>query len=584
MAENKIDAIQAAKSVWDVLDNVLRNVFTRNQLGEVLLPFVVLRRMDGILEKTNEDVYQAYERYKNVLTEDKIAPALRKAAGGHKFYNTSRFTFASLQGDAQNIDINFRTYINGFSPEVQDILKNFNFDAVVQKLIRHGILYAMIQKMSTFDYSPEAIDDHVMGSIFEEIIRLANESNNQTAGEHFTPRDAIKLMSAILFEPDRDTLRQPGTIRTIYDPTCGTGGMVNIGKDYIRNVICADLDDKQKPTINTFGQELNEGAYAIAKSEAMITGVDANNIQLGNTLTNDRFKGKRFTYMMANPPYGITWKIEQEQVLNESLDPNGRFYAGTPRVSDGQLLFLQHMISKMDPSGSKIAVVTNGSPLFSGQAGSGESNIRKWILDNDWLDCIIALPNDMFYNTGIATYIWILSNRKEAKRRGKVQLINAASLCEPIQKILGSKRNEITERFRDKIWHLYDDYEEVEDLCKIFPNSEFGYMEVTVEQPLRNADGSLKLKKGEKQADKKKSDTEKVRLDQNVFDYFVTEVLPHIDPEAWLDMTKSKMYYEINFTRCFYKFAEPEKAEVIAERIKEQHKAILTQIEALFAD
>lgn len=571
---------EMAKHIWDILDSVLHLTFKRNELGDVLLPFVVLRRMDCILAPYNENVYATHQRFFDKLTEDKLVPVLRKAAGDHKFYNTSRFTLQTLLDDAPNIDLNFRAYINGFSREVQEILKNFNFDATVAKLLRHGILYAMVQKMANLDMSPAHIDDHDMGSMFEEVIRLANESSNETAGEHFTPRDAIRLMCALMFEPDKETLCQQGTIRTIYDPTCGTGGMMNLGKNYIRDIICAESDNK--PTINTFGQELNEVAYAIAKSEAMITGVDSNNIQLGNTLTDDKFPTKRFSYIMANPPYGITWKIEQAKVMNESLDPNGRFSAGLPRVSDGQLLFLQHMINKMDPAGSKIAVVTNGSPLFSGGAGSGESNIRKWILDNDWLDCIVALPKDLFYNTGIATYIWFLSNRKPAERCGKVQLIDATSFCRPVAKSLGSKRNEITEEHVQQILAIYNRYEE-SDYCRIFPVQEFGALQITVEQPLRDEHGKLKLKKGEKQPDKSKTDTETVRLDQDLMAYFHTEVLPHIDPEAWIDFTKTRYQYEINFTRYFYKFQALEPAATIAARVQERQKELMDQLNAIFA-
>lgn len=572
---------EMAKQIWDILDSVLHLTFKRNELGDVLLPFVVLRRMDCILEPYNEKVYATHRKFFDKLTEDKLVPVLRQAAGGHKFYNTSRFTLQSLLDDAPNIDLNFRAYLNGFSQDVQEILKNFNFDATVAKLLRHGILYAMVQKMANLDMSPEAVDDHLMGSMFEEVIRLANESSNETAGEHFTPRDAIRLMCALMFEPDKEQLSQPGTIRTIYDPTCGTGGMVNLGKNYIRDVVCADCESK--PTINTFGQELNEVAYAIAKSEAMITGVDANNIQLGNTLTEDRFPRKRFTYMMANPPYGITWKIEQSKVMNESLDPNGRFSAGLPRVSDGQLLFLQHMISKMDMSGSKIAVVTNGSPLFSGGAGSGESNIRKWILDNDWLDCIVALPKDLFYNTGIATYIWFLSNRKPAERCGKVQLIDATTFCRPVAKSLGSKRNEITEEHVAEILRIYNDYQEGE-YSRIFPVQEFGALQITVEQPLRDEHGKLKLKKGEKQPDKSKTDTETVRLDQDVMEYFEKEVLPHIDPESWIDFAKTRFQYEINFTRYFYKFEKGDSAAELEEKIKNRQEILIESLKSIFAD
>lgn len=551
--------------IWDILDKVLHLTFKRNELGDVLFPFIVLRRMDCILAPYNAEVNKTYLAFKDKLSTDKLHPILRKAAHNNTFYNTSNFTLETLLDDAQNIDINFRMYLNGFSHDIQEIFSYFQLDKTIQKLNRHGLLYRLIEEICKLDLSPEAVDNHDMGSFFEEIIRLANENSNETAGEHFTPRDAIRLMSAILFEPDKEQLAKDGIIRTIYDPTCGTGGMVNIGRNYILEQVCKDT---AKPTIKTYGQELNEVAFAIAKSEALITGSEADNIRLGNSLTEDRFEGKRFHYMMANPPYGITWKIEQEFVLNESLNPNGRFTAGTPRVSDGQLLFLQHMLSKMEPNGSKIGVVTNGSPLFSGGAGSGESNIRRWIIENDWLDCIIALPKDMFYNTGIATYIWILTNNKPAQRRGKIQLIDASTFCVPARKNLGSKRNDIRPEHIEQVLKLYTEYQENE-FCKIFPNTFFGAYELTIEQPQRK-DGKVVMKAGRPQADSKKRDTETVPLNCDIQKYFTEEVLPNIDQESWIDYTKTRMEYAINFTSYFHKEAETDSAEIIRTRIMEE--------------
>lgn len=548
--------------IWDILDKVLHLTFKRNELGDVLFPFIVLRRIDCILAPYNAEVNKTYLAFKDKLSTDKLHPILRKAAHNNTFYNTSNFTLETLLDDAQNIDINFRMYLNGFSHDIQEIFGYFQLDKTIQKLNRHGLLYRLIEEICKLDLSPEAVDNHDMGSFFEEIIRLANESSNETAGEHFTPRDAIRLMSAVLFEPDKEQLAHEGIIRTIYDPTCGTGGMVNIGRNYILEQVCKDT---AKPTIKTYGQELNEVAFAIAKSEALITGSEADNIRLGNSLTEDRFEGKRFHYMMANPPYGITWKIEQEYVLNESLNPNGRFTAGTPRVSDGQLLFLQHMLSKMEPNGSKIGVVTNGSPLFSGSAGSGESNIRRWIIENDWLDCIIALPKDLFYNTGIATYIWILTNNKPAQRRGKVQLIDASTFCIPAKKSLGSKRNDIRPEHIEHVLKLYTEYQENE-FCKIFPNQFFGAYELTIEQPLRK-NGKIVMKAGRPQPDSKKRDTETVALNCDIQRYFTEEVLPNIDPESWIDYTKTRMQYAVNFTSYFHKEEKTESAEAIRERI-----------------
>ncbi len=568
--------------VWNITDVVLRDTFKKSEIGDVLLPFVVLRRMDCILEPYNEKVREQYEQFKDKISLEKLDPLLRKTAGGLKFYNTSRHTLLSLQDDAKNISINFDNYLKGFNAEVQRIFECFQFDKVVARLNRNNLLYKMLGELTTLDFSPSKVDNHDMGYIFEELIRIANDQSNEQAGEHFTPRDVIRLMSAILFTPDADELRQSGIIRTIYDPACGTGGMVNVGKRYILEDICADSDSK--PTINTFGQELNEQSYAIAKSEALVSGENADNIQLGNTFTEDRFTGKRFNYIMANPPYGVTWRKDQEFILKESQDPEGRFYAGTPRTSDGQLLFVQHMLSKMKPEGSRVGVVTNGSPLFSGGAGSGESNIRKWMIENDWLECIVALPKDLFYNTGIATYLWFFTNRKSAERRGKVQLINAVDFCKPCAKSLGNKRNDILEEHVQQILRLYLDFEENEH-CKIFHNKDFGQYELTVEQPQRDANGNLVLNRnGKKQADASKRDTEKIALDCDWKKYFAEEVLPHIDPESWVELPKTRKLYEINFTKYFYKFQQQEPSADIAARIMQREQNITEMIKSIFED
>lgn len=561
--------------VWRITDDVLRDTFKKNEIGEVMLPFVVIRRIDCILAPVNAKVQAAYTNFKDKVAADKLDPILRKATGGMKFYNTSRHTLTSLIDDAKNIGINFDNYLNGFSPEVKEILRNFQFDKVVARLTRNGLLYQMLQAVAALDFSPEKYDNHDMGYVFEELIRISNEQSNETAGEHFTPRDVICLMSAILFTPDKKILNQRGIIRTIFDPTCGTGGMVNLGRQFILDM----CDPATRPTIQTFGQELNEQSYAIAKSEALITGEDARNIRLGNSLSNDRFPSNRFNYIMANPPYGVTWKKDQEFVLKESLNPNGRFSAGTPRISDGQLLFLQHMISKMDADGARIGVVTNGSPLFSGGAGSGESNIRKWIIENDWLEAIIALPKDLFYNVGIQTYLWFLTNKKSAERRGKVQLINAADICHPAKKSLGNKRNDILEEDVERILQLYLNFEE-NDYCRIFPNKFFGSYELTVCQPKRDEAGKLVLKKGEKQADK--TDTETIAIGTDWKAYFASEVLPHIDPESWIDISKTKVSYEINFSRYFYKHEQLRPASEIALEITERERKIQNLIQLLF--
>ena len=561
--------------VWRITDDVLRDTFKKNEIGEVMLPFVVIRRIDCILAAVNAQVRTAYENFKDKVAIDKLDPILRKAAGNLKFYNTSRHTLLSLVDDAKNIGINFDNYLNGFSPEVTEILRNFQFDKVVARLKRNALLYQMVQAVAALDFSPEKYDNHDMGYIFEELIRISNEQSNETAGEHFTPRDVIRLMSAILFTPDRDQLNRRGIIRTIFDPTCGTGGMVNLGKQFIRDMCDAD----SQPVIQTFGQELNEQSYAIAKSEALITGEDARNIRLGNSLSNDQFTSNRFHYIMANPPYGVTWKKDQAFVLNESLDPNGRFSAGTPKISDGQLLFLQHMVSKMEPDGARIAVVTNGSPLFSGGAGSGESNIRKWLIENDWLEAIVSLPKDLFYNTGINTYVWFLTNAKSPERRGKVQLINAVDICHPAKKSLGSKRNDILEDDVKRILDLYLNFEE-NDNCRIFPNNFFGSYELTVCQPKRDRKGNVIEKRGKKEV--AKTDTESIAIGTDWKEYFATEVLPHIDPESWVDIAKTRVSYEINFSRYFYKHEKLPASADAANNILDREKHIQSLLKDLF--
>lgn len=567
--------------VWNITDVVLRDTFKKSEIGEVILPFVVLRRMDCILEPYNKNVRAQYEQFKDKIALEKLDPLLRKTAGGLKFYNTSKHTLLSLLDDAKNISVNFTNYMAGFNSEVRTIFECFQFDKVVARLNRNNLLYRMIQEINQLDFSLEAVDNHDMGYVFEELIRIANDQSNEQAGEHFTPRDVIRLMSAILYTPDTEDLRKPGIIRSIYDPTCGTGGMVNVGKRYILEEICGDLE--QKPVITTYGQELNEQSYAIAKSEALVSGENADNIKLGNSFTQDRFPTTRFNYIMANPPYGVTWKKDQDFIINESLNPDGRFYAGTPRTSDGQLLFIQHMLSKMKPEGSRVAVVTNGSPLFSGGAGSGESNIRKWIIENDWLECIVALPKDLFYNTGIATYLWFFTNNKSAQRRGKVQLINAVDFCKPSAKSLGNKRNDILAEHIVEILKIYMDFEENE-YSKIFQNKDFGQYELTIEQPLRDENDELVLKRGQKQADSNKRDTEKIALDTNWKQYFQEKVLPHIDPESWVDVAKTRKLYEINFTKYFYKFTEQEASSKIALRIKEREAKVAEMIKSIFED
>ena len=568
--------------IWQITDDVLRDAFKKNEIGDVVLPFVVLRRLDCILDPVNDKVRDAYKNFKDKVSEEKMIPILRKAAGGLKFFNTSQHTLQTLKDEPQYIEINFNNYLNHFNPEVREILESFQFDKIVARLVKNRLLYEMIDAICKIDLHTDAIDNHGMGYVFEELIRISNEQSNETAGEHFTPRDVIELMNTFIFATEKEELCKPGIIRTIYDPACGTGGMVNLGKKYILDKICKD--SQGKPDIKTYGQELNEQSYAIAKSEALITGEDSNNIKHGNTFTNDHFQGKHFHYIMANPPYGVTWKKDQKFIKNEALNPAGRFYAGTPRSSDGQLLFLQHMISKMEREGSRVGVVTNGSPLFTGDAGSGESDIRRWIIEQDLLECIVALPKDMFYNTGINTYLWFLTNKKEAHRRGTVQLINGNAtesngtnakgkeesshiFARSNRKSLGNKRNELTQEHINALLELYDNFEENE-YSKIFKNEDFGYYQLTVEQPKRKKNGEIENdKSGNPKADSKKRDKENVPLNEDVEAYFEKEIKPHV-PDAWIDFEKTRIGYEINFTKYFYEYkglrpAAEIKAEIV---------------------
>jgi type I restriction enzyme M protein len=547
--------------IFQITDKVLWNTFRKNEIGDVLLPFVVVRRLDCILAPVNEKVRVAYESFKDKVSEDKLSPILRKAAGGLQFYNTSKHTLESLKENPRTIEIDFNNYINGFNKEVRDIIENFQFDKVISRLVKNKLLYQMIDAISQVDLSLEKVDNQNMGYVFEELIRISNEQSNETAGEHFTPRDVIDLMVNVMFQTEKEMLSQPGIIRTIYDPTLGTGGMINLGKKYILNTLLADSETK--PEIKTYGQEINEQSYAIAKSEALITGENADNIRHGNTFTEDKFPDKYFHYILANPPYGVTWSKDAPFIQNESANPLGRFYAGLPGTSDGQLLFIQHMISKMEREGGKIAVVTNGSPLFTGNAGGGESEIRKWIISNDWLECIIALPKDLFYNTGINTYLWFLNNKKPKHRRGKVQLINANvtedkangvdGFCRPEKRSLGNKRNKIESFHIESLVELYTQFQEGK-YSKIFNNEDFGYYQITVEQPEYDENGKPVLdKKGNVKPDSKKRDKENIPLSEDIETYFNDEVLPHV-PDAWIDFDKTRIGYEINFTKYFYEY------------------------------
>jgi len=554
-----------ANFIWNVADDVLRGTFKAHEYGDVILPFVVLRRLDAVLEKHKDAVIKQYDEFKKSLDEEQLIPVLKQAAGGTNFYNHSLYALRRLAQDASNVELNFNNYINGYSKNIRDIIENFQLTKVVEKLAKNDLLFLLVEKFAEVDLSPANVSNHEMGYIFEELLRRFSEMSNETAGEHYTPREVIRLMVSLLFAEHRDDLRGTGIIRSVYDPACGTGGMLITAKDYIHNEINPDVE------IVMYGQELNEQTYAIAKSDVLIMGENAENIRQGNSFTQDKFKGQRFSYMLSNPPFGVSWKKEKAFIDKEANDPHGRFHAGTPRSSDGALLFLQHMISKMEPGGSRIAIIFNGSPLFTGDAGSGESNIRKWIIENDMVEAVIAMPTEMFYNTGIATYIWMVTNRKPAHRTGKVQLINAVEFSAPMRKSLGKKRKYFEDEHITQISKIYVDFEEGK-YCKIFDNEDFGYTKVTVERPLVEDGNVVKDKKGNPKSDSKLRDTEKIPLKDDVHAYFEREVLPHVT-DAWMERSKDKVGYEISFTKYFYEYKplrslEEIKADILALEIE----------------
>lgn len=567
---------EKAALIWAIADK-LTGVYKPHEYGEVILPMMAIRRFDCIIGDTKDAVRKVYEDVKELPTKD----ILLTAAAGRDFYNVSPFTFERLLDDPDNIEDNFRAYLAGFSENVRDILAKFKFDGHIATMAQKGILYIVIKEFTSprADLSPSVISNLEMGYIFEEVIRRFSEAHNEDAGQHYTPREVIRLMVNILFRDDRDILAGSGCIRTLYDPACGTGGMLSVAEDYMEAVNSGNR-------LITFGQEINDQTFAICKADMLIKGNEADNICDGNTLSDDRFKGKTFDYILSNPPFGREWKNEKAAVEAEAArGAAGRFAAGLPASSDGQMLFLLTALSKMkDPAqgGTRIAIIHNGSPLFTGDAGSGPSNIRRYILEHDLLEAIIALPNDIFYNTGIATYIWVLSNKKRGtKREGKVQLIDASGMYEKRRKALGNKRNDIPEDAIRTILQLYGDMEE-NDVSRLFDNADFGYTKVTVEHPLRDETGALLLKKGKKQPDTALRDTENIPLTEDIDAYFAREVLPFA-PDAWMDRKKDKIGYEIPFTRYFYHYEAPRPAAELMEEIRALEKELAGGLEAVFA-
>jgi type I restriction enzyme M protein len=464
--------------IWSVADK-LRGVYKQSEYGRVILPFVVLRRLDCVLEPTKADVLARHEALKGRV--ENVEPVLC-AVSGEQFYNTSPLDFPRLLADPPNLAANLRSYIAGFSPAARDVIEKFGFDAQISRLAEKDLLYLVVSEFANVDLHPDAVSNIEMGYLYEELVRRFSELSNETAGEHFTPREVIRLMVNIFFVEDEDVLRTRGIVKTLYDPACGTGGMLSVAEDHLRHL-------NPDARLEVFGQELNDETYAICRSDMMLKGQDASHIVSGNSFSQDGHAGRTFDYMLANPPFGVEWKSVEQVVRDEhaKLGFDGRFGAGLPPINDGSFLFLQHMLSKMkavEEGGSRLAIVFNGSPLFTGGAGSGPSEIRRFVIENDWLEAVVALPDQLFYNTGISTYFWVVTNRKSAARRGKVQLVDARELWEKMRKSLGEKRKRISDEQIEEITRLYGEFQEGERV-KIFPNEAFGYQRITVERPLR---------------------------------------------------------------------------------------------------
>lgn len=660
--------------LWSVAD-LLRGDFKQSEYGRVILPLTVLRRLDSVLAPTKDKVLEVAE--KQAGKAERLRDRLLRNASGQAFYNTSPLDLTKLLGDPGNIAANLTGYIASFSPNARDILEQFRFDAQIERLHKAGSLYLVVKRFTEIDLHPDAVSNTDMGYVFEELIRKFAEQSNETAGEHFTPREVIRLMVNLLFIEDDDALRKPGVLRTMYDPGCGTGGMLSVAQEHL-----ASMNPQAK--LEVYGQEMNPESYAICKSDMMLKGEDPDNVVLGNSFTEDGFPDRRFDYLIMNPPFGVSWNksaaaIEAE---HEKLGHAGRFGPGLPRKSDGALLFLLHMLSKMQkPSegGSRLAIVFNGSPLFSGAAESGESEIRRHIIENDWLEAIIGLPDQMFYNTGISTYIWVVTNRKPKARRGKVQLIHAVDLYQKMRKSLGDKRKELGDEHIAEITRLFGAFDVADERVKVFDNEDFGFRRITVERPLRlrfqitddalarldderawsslvasakkdpakraadiaegqalqeqvldvltaldaeNVWMSRKLflkdlraaakargvklpaalvkaivaavgerdesaeicvdDNGNPEPDTDLRDYENVPLKQDVDEYMAREVLPHV-PDAWVDHDRTKIGYEIPFTRHFYVYEPPRPLEVIEKEIRDLEAEIQGMLGEVFS-
>ena len=577
--QTAINIQEKSNLIWAIADKI-REYYKPHEYGKVILPMTVIKRFNDILEPTKEKVLEEYEKVKNFDVPD----FLLRTASGYQFYNTSKYDFKKLLDDSENIEANFREYLNSFSENVQDILENFDFDREISKLANSGMLFLIIEEFNkpTSYMGADKITPVDMGYIFEDLVRRFSESYDEQAGAHFTSRDIIYLMTDLLVNRDGELFIDDFIFKTVYDMTMGTSQMLTCMAERLK-ALNKDID------VEVFGQELNPETYAIAKADMLIRGGDSSNMRQGNTLSDDKFKDLKFDYIISNPPFGIEWKVEKKAVEDEAKKGDlGRFWVGLPKISDGQMLFDLNGIAKLKDTG-KMAIIHNGSSLFTGAAGSGESEIRRYMLENDWLEAIIQLPNDSFYNTGITTYIWIISKNKPEERQGKVQLINASAMCEARRKNIGNKRVDITDKYREIVVQAYGEfknktYEIDGKTCesKIFDNIDFGFNRIQIESPLYDENGNIVMKGKKTAPDTSKRDYENVPLIEDIDSYFEREVKPY-NPEAWIDKIKTKVGYEIPFTRYFYKYEAPESSDVIAERISIHEKDIMEALNRLFS-
>ncbi|WP_252235680.1 class I SAM-dependent DNA methyltransferase [Clostridium sp. ZS1] len=580
MNQTTINIKEKANLIWSIAD-LIRDLYKPHEYGKVILPLTVIKRFNDTLLPTRDAVIKVNQRCIDRGIE--VKNGFLETAAGYKFYNISPFTFQTLVADSENIESNFNIFLAGFSENVQDVLENFEFDKEITKMANNGVLFAVLQEFNTKKgyMGPEVITSTDMGYIFEELIRRFSESYNEQAGAHFTSRDIIYLMTDLLICEDKTSLIEEGVVKTVYDMTMGTSQMLGCMTERL-----TELDSEAN--VKCFGQEINPETYAIAKSDMLIKGGESNNMKKGNTLSDDKFSDYTFDYIISNPPFGVEWKIEKDAVTKENnLGYNGRFGAGLPKISDGQMLFTLNGIKKLKENG-KMAIIHNGSPLFSGDAGSGPSEIRRYIIESDYLEAIVQMPTDLFYNTGISTYIWIVTKNKPINRQGKIQLIDASQMFEKRRKSIGNKRNDITEELREVIVKAFGECTDKEYECdgkvlssKVFNNEDFGYNKITIERPKLDQDGEILKKNKKPVSDPSKRDTENVPLTEDIKEYFEREVIPFAK-DAWIDEKKTKIGYEIPFTRYFYKYIAPPKADDIMKEILQKEAELNGSLKELF--